>query len=263
MKKMKKMLFLITVLSIFTACAKDKQANGLPVIAPENLLDYVTSKITENPDATISINSDPLGKDFSKPQISILAFLDSKLNNGSAIKEVSLANVKLPRVVDSINNRIFFSKHSDVNNPFGQTVPVNFNTDFFNLQTNFHLPLLVKMNVDSDNDLLSKSKGYTLHWNADTDNGLPIQVSFQYDEFASTFLSPNQTFSKEDIQITKFVKDDGQFSLLPSELAKFPSGGAVRVSISRGSFSFQKSNNKNILLYSLSTDTYPILRVIE
>lgn len=260
---MKKLLSFVIFLSLFTACDKDKQVNGLSVVGPENLLAYVTSKITENPDATISVYADPLGKDFTKPKVFMMASINSNLDDGSAIKEVSISNLKLPRVVDSLNKRIFFSSNSDANNPFGKDVPVVFNTRFFDLQTNFRLPELVKLRITIDNDLLSKSNGYTLYWNADANNNLPVQISFQYDEFASTFVSPNLTFPKEDIQITKFVKDEGQFYLSPSDLAKFPSGGAIRVSISRGSFSYLKSNNKNVLLYSLSNDTYPTLRVID
>ena len=260
---MKKILSFIICLSLFTACIKDKQVNGVSVVTPENLLDYVTSKITKDPDATISLHADALGKDFTTPKVSVMAFINGNLNDGSAIKEVSVGSLKLPRVVDSLNNRIFFSSNSDTNNPFGKSIPVVFNTSFFDLQTNFRLPELVKLKITIDNDLLSKSNGYTLYWNADANNNLPVQISFQYDEFASKFFSPNLTFPKEDIQITKFVTDEGQFNFSPSDLAKFPSGGAIRVSISRGSFSYQKSNSKNILLYALSTDTYPTLRVID
>jgi hypothetical protein len=260
---MKKLLSLFAFLSILTSCSKEnKQVIGNSIVSPNNLMEYITSKITENPDATLNVISAPMGKDLVKPYVSMTASLDPNLDDGKAIKEVSLANIKLPRLIDSMNNKVYFSKRTDEFNPFGQKVAIVFSTSYFDFQTNFSFPELVKLNLNVD-EAMSKSKGYTMHWNKDNNNELPVQISLQYSEVASKFLNPNGTFPKDDIQVTKFVKDEGEYRLSSEEIEKFPSGCVIRVSISRGSFSYQKSNGKNILLYALSSDTNPFLKVVD
>ncbi len=253
---MKKIFFFVLIL--FSACAKDKQGS-VSLIAPETFLNYIQSKIPQQPDAIISVFCDPVLKEFPKPKILVSAFLSSDLDNGDAIQEVSFANLKLSKVLDKPNNKVSFSTYTDVINPFNQKVAVNFKTTFFDFKGDFHLPELVKLDVGSKK--FSKSKGYTINWNRGEDNDLPVQISFMYDEVATAFLNPKASLAKEDLQITKFVKDDGNFTLTSTDLAPFPLGSIVKVSIKRGSFSYQKSNDKNILIYSITTDTYPVLVV--
>lgn len=253
---MKKILFFIIIL--LSACGKDNQESAA-LIAPETFLQYIKSQVTEQPDATISVFCDPVTKDFPKPKILMTAFLDNQLDNGSAIKDVSLANFKLPKVVDSINNRTFFTATTDAINPFNQDVAVNFNTTFFDLKSNVRLPALVKLDIGKEK--FSKSKGYTLNWNKDENNNLPIQIHLMYSEDLTRHINPTANVVKETIQLTKFASDEGKFTLTSADLAAFPLGSVVIASIRRGSFSYQKSNGKNILIYAITTDTYPALFV--
>jgi hypothetical protein len=140
-------------------------------------------------------------------------------------------------------------------------VPILFNTDYFDLQTDFRLPEIITLRLD--NETMSKSKGFKFYWNKDATNGLSVQVNFRYDQLTSQFLNPKGNFPVDDIQISKFVSDEGVYTLQPSDLAKFPSGSTVNMTIIRGSFLFQKSNDKNILMYSMSTDRRPTLTLVD
>ena len=258
---MKKTILLFCLLTLLIACAKEKQVNSLSVVAPENLLNYIKSQVSDVPDAIISISANTLNNVLPTPQVRLTASLDSRLDNGAAIQEVSFANLKLPKVLDSLNNRFIFYTDAKDSNLFGQNAFVNFKTNFFDLKTDFNIPTLVKLQLS--NEMLPKSKNYIIFWNKDDNNKLPIQINLQYDEIASTHLNPKSNFPKEDIQISKFVQDDGKCTLSTSELSKFPVGAVVRVSIMRGSYLSLKSNKKNVLIYSLSTDSFPILTVVE
>ena len=256
---------------MFFACAKDKTTNSsgiiapstVATIAPESFLTYIKSKITQDPDAMVSVYSTTMSRFLPTPQVQITASINSQLGDGKSIKQISLGDIDLPRLFDSVNTKTFFQATFNDKRIFGQKDKFNFLTDFFDLKSEFQLPELVKIQVANQSypEEISKSKGFHLYWNKDENNGLPVQITLEYNEFTSRAMNPD--LPKKEIRFSKFVSDSGEYILNPADLFDFPSGGQAIISVTRGSFSVLNNNNKNILIYSLLKDTHPSYSFVD
>lgn len=256
---MKKIFFILFTISIFS-CNKDKNTNSV-VISPDSIVTYIKSKIAEEPDAILSVFANTVSSASIPAQVQISASLNTKWGDGSAIKQISLADINLQKSFDSSGKKYFFQTAYSGNKLFGQSAKINFLTDFFDLKTDFHSPELIVL--QANNGTISKSKGYHLYWNKDENNGLPVQINVLYDDIATHFFEPSLPKVNGVIQFSKFVQDNGEYVIEPSELLNFPSKGIVSISITRGNFTYQKSNDKNILIYCLSMDTNPVFYLAD
>lgn len=258
-----KKVFIFLSFSIFlSSCSKDKNGKTSFAVAPESLVAYMKSKIIEEPDATVSIFANKLsGSSQALPLIQISGSLNAKLGNGSIIKQISVADINLPRLFDSTGNKYFFQTSYNGDKGFGQKNKVDFLTDLFDLKTDFQLPELITLKTE--NSMISKSKGFHLYWNKDESNTLPVQITLNFDEISSTYLDPNFPKMNGIVQFSKFVEDSGEYTISPSELSSFPSKGIAIISITRGNFMYQKISDKNMLIYSLATDTNSSLHLSE
>jgi hypothetical protein len=155
---------------------------------------------------------------------------------------------------DDINNR------EDLYGLFGQHAPVLFDSQtlgHFEDSLKISKPIQLRVNDTTFKSLptLSLSKPLKLTWNKDMLNKNPVLIFLMSQPFSLSLSNKSAPFdtTKTMVNLQKHVTDNGFFEIKPSDLAIFPKGSLIVVSIMRGSYNLVKtSKGKPVLLSAVS-----------
>ncbi len=110
---------------------------------------------------------------------------------------------------------------------------------------------------------VSKTKGLSVTWNADTDeqNDKGIFIELTYRACTEKMYPDSETLPNQNISKYILVKDGGEYFITPEDLKDFPIGArAVEVTIHRGNYKIATVDNKKVKI--LITDRCQFFFVI-
>lgn len=112
---------------------------------------------------------------------------------------------------------------------------------------------------------ISKQQGYTLRWNADAKNDKGVLIFFEYSSRYDDVQKGNDTKNPDEPSknFSHYIltKDDGSYTIQPSELNILPNGFA-RMSIIRGNYKIAKYPNIDYpVIFNLSDQIFSTVEI--
>ena len=235
-------VFVLLMVIMVTACKKNNSGSAKPSKSEETvmaLLNMTTQKTYDEYDAVITLTASNQAPSSLNPDFEVLGtFRDLARGILIPINNFGVGSKSIP--LNSANNLYqanilpSSSETDDYSRMFGTTSSFSgISPRLGNFTRNMYVPAIVQTDLSSNPDEFSKSNNVTVRWNADPANTEDVGILLWYQ--GNSILNSSENLPAGNITYVTTAPDNGQYTISNSDLANFPTGGYITVTVGRGS----------------------------
>ncbi len=180
-------------------------------------------------------------------------FHDPSTKKSLSAGKVSVGNLKFePNKNSDYPSPFYPTKNDNFETYWGKSQEINIEGNpangFDPAKTSFKMPELIKMTIPS-NGIASRNTATVIKWNSGSDknNKIYLRVEYPLPPFGNK--GNTNIIAGKDQVWSKLVADNGEFSISPEIIKKYPEKGTLNVKIIRYNADEIKSGTKSIWVF--------------